>query len=128
MPFRSMRSQLRPSRMRARPRLRPAMSFTFSPPHLRVPLFAKDSYCWNIEHRTFGNADSFPHSCFVMTKGEKLNNERIKKLANLNRNLKIENFSYVSSSSSDEDFTSRIEVPSESDNDDQKAKFRSIVE
>jgi EEF1A lysine methyltransferase 4 len=30
------------------------LSFTFSPPHLRVPLFAKDSYRWNIEHRVTG--------------------------------------------------------------------------
>ncbi len=57
-----------------------------------------------------------------MTKGEKLDNERIEKLTNLNRNLKIENFSDVSSSSSDEDFTSKIEVPSESDDDDFSSK------
>ena len=50
-----------------------------------------------------------------MTKGETLDLDFLDKFTNLNRNLRLEMHSDVSSSSSDEDFASRIEIDSDED-------------
>jgi hypothetical protein len=67
--------------------------------------------------QTFGSEFSFPYSCFAMTKGESLCPEFVAKFASLTSNLKIEAFDDASSSSEDSDFTSKIDLESDSEDE-----------
>ena len=53
-----------------------------------------------------------------MIKGESLCHEFVSTFLNLNRNLKVQFFDDVASSSSDEDFFARIEIDSDSETDE----------
>jgi hypothetical protein len=57
-----------------------------------------------------------------MTRGQTLCPEFVSKFLNLTRNLKVEISEDVSSSSSDEDFFSRIEIESDSETEEDSDK------
>ncbi|ESO10732.1 hypothetical protein HELRODRAFT_72557 [Helobdella robusta] len=51
------------------------ISITFAQPHFRVPLYALSQYGWSVRYETIG--DHFHYFCYVMTKGEKLDDVSI---------------------------------------------------
>ncbi|KAL3862744.1 hypothetical protein ACJMK2_008697 [Sinanodonta woodiana] len=86
------------------------ISITFSQPHFRKPLYARERYNWSVQTKTFG--ETFHFFYFSMTKGEVLTDEEKKEERKLeNRKLKSNNTPTVYLKSDDsEDFLCGIDL------------------
>ena len=92
------------------------LSLTFAQPHFRTPFYTKSKYSWSVDYQTFGTG--FHYFCYVMTKGhpDHLQDQvRISSAADISRLTLNANENY-SSSDDGEDFTSRLDLSIESDN------------
>lgn len=87
------------------------LSLTFAQPHFRKPLYAKPQFSWNVDYETFGSG--FHYYCYVMTKSDQIQSQVfISSATDISKLTLNVNQDY---SSSDEDFTSRLDLSFESD-------------
>lgn len=91
------------------------LSLTFAQPHFRTPFYSKPKYSWGVEYETFGTG--FHYFCYVMTKGrsELQDQVTVSSAVDISRLTLNANEDY-SSSNSDEEFISRLDLSFESDN------------
>jgi len=92
------------------------LSLTFAQPHFRMPFYAKEKYQWSVDHETFGLG--FHYHCFIMTKGQPLQHQvSISSATDISKlTLNFKDPSEIESSSEDDgDFTSKLELGVESD-------------
>ena len=82
---------------------------------VHTKIFFQSRYYWNVDHETFG--DGFHYHCFIMTKGQALNEVTIHSAADISKVTLNMNDNY-DSSSDEENFTSRLDLSFESDDND----------
>ncbi len=86
------------------------LSLSFAQPHVREPYFAKEKYDWSVRNETFGGC--FSYYCYVMTRGEPLNDQVYVTTSVGVSKVTINNSDSVNSSNSsscDEEFMSKID-------------------
>jgi len=91
------------------------LSLTFAQPHFRTPFYSKPKYLWCVDYQTFGTG--FHYFCYVMTKGRSdfvQDKVRISSAADISR-LTLNANEDFDSSNDGEDFTSRLDLSFESD-------------
>ena len=80
-----------------------------------MPFYSKPKYHWKVEDEIFGQG--FHYHCFVMTKGQKLDSEVTIQSATDISKVSLNMYAEYDSSSDEENFTSKLDLSIESDNE-----------